>query len=74
MLIEIRDTLYDGSWDDFARDLEARCQGKPHVFETVHASSDMQDTIRLHLKLINEMSEWENAAGEKLHNQTDPRP
>jgi hypothetical protein len=73
MLIDIRDTLYDGSWDDFTRDLEARCQGRPHVFETVHASPDMQDTIRTHLRLIREMREWEIATGQTLQNRPAPQ-
>lgn len=59
MLLDVRDTLYDGSWADFKLDLEARTKGKPHVFETVPTSPDMLDTIRGHLAMIEQMAGWE---------------
>jgi len=62
----MRDTLYEGRWDDFARDLEARAAGRPHVFETVSASPAMRDTIAHHLTLIAEMAHWEDRFGETL--------
>lgn len=59
MLLEIRDTLYEGNWDDFARDLEARRRAEPHVFAIVPESPQMLATISNHLALIREMQNWE---------------
>ncbi len=59
MLLRIRDTLYEGSWEDFVRDLHARAQGRPHVFETVTDSPAMKATIENHLVMIDEMQTWE---------------
>lgn len=66
MLLRMRDTLYEGSWDDFELDLRARLQGRPHVFETVPMSEHMTSTIRHHLALIAAMREWESTHGESL--------
>ncbi len=66
MLLGIRDTLYEGSWVDFARDLAARRQAQPHVFETVPESPVMQATILAHLALIAEMRAWEERHGTDL--------
>jgi hypothetical protein len=66
MLLEIRDTLYDGCWDVFARDLEARRRAQPHVFETVPESPDLLATIAAHLRLIAEMQAWERTHGVTL--------
>ena len=59
MLLDIRDTLYEGSWEDFKCDLEARRQSLPHVFDTVPESPRMLKTIRNHLELIRAMWNWE---------------
>jgi len=66
MLLEIRDTLYEGCWEDFIRDLEARAAGRPHVFELVPASSKMKATIAGHLRMIDEMRKWESVLGRPL--------
>lgn len=66
MLLEIRDSLYEGCWEDFERDLEARQANKPHVFETVPESAHMLRTISTHLVLIREMRGWEQAHGVTL--------
>lgn len=66
MLLNIRDTLYEGSWDDFKSDLAARAASKPHVFETAPASEDVQETIHSHLALIEVMSAWERRHGRRL--------
>ena len=66
MLLRIRDTLYEGSWEDFVHDLRARLQGEPHVFETVPVSEAMRSTIADHLRLIDEMWVWERAQGATL--------
>jgi hypothetical protein len=63
MLLDIRDTLYEGCWDDFTRDLEARRRAQPHVFETVPDSPGMAATIGNHLVLIGEMRKWEEVHG-----------
>lgn len=59
MLLHMRDTLYEGSWEDFERDLRARAGGQPHVFETVPTSPQMRATIRQHLAMIDTMRTWE---------------
>lgn len=71
MLLDVRDTLYDGSWDEFRFDLQARATDKPHVFETVPTSAKMLDTIRDHLNLIDEMSRWERINKRRLTSSTD---
>lgn len=60
MLIQIRDVLYEGSWDDFLSDLRARAGGRPHVFATVPVSPELQDTISRHIGLIAQMQSWEH--------------
>ncbi len=59
MLLRMRDTLYEGSWDDFMLDLRARQDGQPHVFDTVPETPGMTATITRHLELIEEMHAWE---------------
>jgi len=71
MLLRMRDTLYEGNWGDFTRDLEARVRGEQHVFETVSASPAMKDTIAHHLALISEMARWEERYGETLSPDSD---
>jgi hypothetical protein len=66
MLLRIRDTLYEGSWEDFVRDLRARAEGRPHVFEIVPASERMKATIAGHLAMIEHMQSWEVAHGRAL--------
>ena len=59
MLIQIRDTLYEGSWDDFLDDLRARAEGRPHVFALNSASPEFKTTIERHVDLIEKLREWE---------------
>lgn len=59
MLLRMRDTLYEGSWEDFERDLRARAEGQPHVFETVPTSPEMKATIQNHLAMIDRLRAWE---------------
>ncbi len=59
MLIQIRDTLYEGSWDDFLEDLRARADGRPHVFAIARASPELKSTIEHHVALIEELRRWE---------------
>lgn len=63
MLVQIRDTLYEGHWEDFLRDLEARSDGRPHVFAIGGASPELKTTIQRHIGLILELQEWERHHG-----------
>jgi hypothetical protein len=66
MLLHIRDTLYEGCWEDFVRDLRARAQGRPHVFDTVPQSPATSAVIEGHLGLIDDMQAWEAQTGRLL--------
>ena len=66
MLLQIRDTLYEGCWEDFVTDLRRRAEGRPHVFETVPLSPTMPATIAHHLGLIAQMQAWEAQLGHPL--------
>jgi len=66
MLLRMRDTLYEGDWGDFTRDLRARLSGKPYVYEVVPASPRMKSTIMSHLRLIEQMEAWERDHGRTL--------
>jgi len=67
MLLQIRDTLYEGSWEDFITDLRAQADGRPHVFDTVPVSVSLKTTIAHHLELISAMQAWERDQGRCLH-------
>ncbi len=69
MLLEIRDTLYEGSWSDFVQDLAARLDGQPHVFQVVPDTPHFADTIRNHLRIIEELQAWEQANHTTLHSR-----
>jgi hypothetical protein len=71
MLLDIRDTLYEGNWDDFVCDLEARLHGQPHVFDLVPETPGFAVTIRHHLRLIDELRAWEQAHRTTLHSRPD---
>ena len=66
MLLRMRDTLYEGSWEDFERDLRARLEGQPHVFATVPDTPGMKTTIAQHLVMIDAMRKWEAEHGCQL--------
>ncbi len=66
MLLEIRDTLYEGSWDDFLRDLKAKAQSRPRVFDTVPDSPRIKETIAGHVKMIEQMRDWERKNGRSI--------
>ena len=74
MLLRIRDTLYEGNWGDFVRDLQARMEDRPHVFETVPASPEMKATVAGHLEMIAWMERWEEAHGRVLSPNDPPLP
>ena len=63
MLLTIRDTLYEGSWEDFALDLRARLEGKPHVFAVQPPSPKLRETISHHLSLIEKFIEQASKPG-----------
>ena len=73
MLLQMRNTLYEGSWEDFRRDLAARLNNEPHVFEIVPASPEMRSTIENHLRLIEEMEAWELVHDKTLPLESDER-
>jgi hypothetical protein len=73
MLLRMRDTLYEGSWVDFRRDLAARLNSEPHVFEIVPTSPEMRSTIENHLRLIDAMEAWELAHDKTLTLEPDER-
>jgi hypothetical protein len=68
MLLQIRDTLYEGNWEDFVTDLRAQAEGRPHVFDTVPVSDALKATIAHHLELIAAMQDREDSAARTLHN------
>lgn len=53
MLLALRDELYEGRWDLFERDLKARLNGEPHVFEIGPVSDRLRETIEGHLRIMN---------------------
>ena len=59
MLIDLRDVLYEGCWEDFRNDLQARQESRPYVFDVVPTSSRLQETIQRHLQVIDELEQWE---------------
>lgn len=67
MLLRMRDTLYEGSWEDFTRDLRARADHEPHVFDTIPDTPGLDTTIRHHLDLISAMQQWEKEHRQVLH-------
>ena len=66
MLLQIRDTLYEGNWEDFVRDLEDRANDRPHVFQTIPDTPGMAATITHHLSMIADMQRWEDTHGQTL--------
>ena len=71
MLLQMRDTLYEGNWSDFVRDLRARAEDQPHVFDTIPETPGMKDTITYHLTLIDQMQAWEIAHQQTLSADKD---
>ena len=69
MLLDLRDVLYEGSWEDFRSDLEARQESRPHVFEILPASPRLSETIDRHLRVIDELEDWERRHGRRLRGQ-----
>lgn len=70
MLVDLRDVLYEGSWEDFRRDLEARRNARPHVFDTVPESGRMPEIIDRHLQVLDELERWEQRYGRRLSGST----
>lgn len=40
ILVQLRDELYEGSWDEMLRDLEARRDGRPYIFKMASRVGD----------------------------------
>ena len=66
MLVDLCDILYEGSWEDFRRDLLARQASRPHVFEIVPPSPHLREAIDRHLRLIDDLDGWEQHYGRRL--------
>ena len=66
MLLDLRDVLYDGSWEDFRHDLQARQESRPHVFDVVRPSPRLKKTIEQHLRVIDELERWERTHRRRL--------
>ncbi|MBI2931585.1 MAG: hypothetical protein HYY16_08020 [Planctomycetes bacterium] len=45
VLVDMRDELYDGSWDLFLKDLDDRLKGKPYIFKLVNRIQDDMQRI-----------------------------
>ena len=71
MLLAIRDTLYEGSWEDFLLDLRERLSDRPYVFDVHPASPRLKDTMRRHLEIIEQLSRWERDHGVTLHSEPE---
>jgi len=71
MLLAIRDTLYEGSWEDFLLDLRERLSDRPYVFDVHPASPRLKDTMRRHLEIIEQLSRWERDHGVTLHGEPE---
>ncbi len=59
MLLALRDELYEGRWELFERDLQARLEGRPHVYEIGPVTDRLRETIQEHLRLIQGLRERE---------------
>ncbi|MHC4233903.1 MAG: hypothetical protein ACYSUQ_02190 [Planctomycetota bacterium] len=70
MLIDLRDVLYEGSWEDFRNDLQARQESRPHVFDVVPPSPRIKEIIERHLQVIDELERWEETYGRTLSGNT----
>ncbi len=71
MLLAIRDTLYEGSWEDFLLDLRERLSDRPYVFDVHPVSPRLKDTMRRHVALIEQLSRWERDHGVTLHSEPE---
>jgi hypothetical protein len=69
-MVDLRDVLYEGSWEDFRRDLTARRDSRPHVFDTVPECSRLDEIIDRHLQVIEDLSRWEQHYGRRLRGST----
>ena len=67
MLVDLRDVLYEGNWEDFRNDLEARRASRPHVFDVVPPSPRLQEAIARHLLVIDGLERWERQYSRRLH-------
>lgn len=59
VLVQVRETLYEGSWDRVLADLRARLDGKPYVYK-------LSQTIARDVAAIERMRAYERARGVDL--------
>jgi hypothetical protein len=45
-LLALREILYEGSWEEMVRDLEARKEGRPHVYKLQSRIEEDLESIR----------------------------
>ena len=71
LLIILRDELYEGSWDELRKDLDARLDGKPYIFKLAERlEEDLERIERLQQyeiehginlrNLVPDLEEWKN--------------
>ncbi len=46
LLLDLRNELYDGSWEEMEQDLEDRLAGRPYVFRLINRIGDDLQRIR----------------------------
>jgi len=66
LLLELRDWLYDGSWDEMLADLAARLAGRPYLFELFADLPDESERMRRmfdDIRRIRRMSALESELG-----------
>ncbi len=59
VLLEVREKLYEGSWDRMASDLEARLKGEPYVYK-------LSQTINRDLSALRRLQAFEVQRGVDL--------
>lgn len=59
VLVQVRETLYEGSWDRVLADLRARLDGKPYVYK-------LSQTIARDMAAIERMRAYERTRGVDL--------
>lgn len=59
MLLDLRNELYNGSWDEMIKDLNYRMKGRPFVYKLV-------ERIKADLRRIDKLQEYEKQHGINL--------
>jgi len=67
MLVVLRHELYEGSWDEMVKDLQARLEGRPYIFKLAHRITD-------DLERIERLRKVEQSFGIDLADYVDVEP